>query len=162
MHLCAPASVRTLTAATAMLAVCAIGVSQHATAEAEASASIVSGSGQTIIDLNKVTDWQPLELEGMAKGAEIVVLKGDLKTASEVLIRTPANFRVPMHTHTSDETYVWIRGDFIYESENGASRPMSGQTFISLPGSAPKHALVCGKDPCLLYVRYSHPFDYIH
>jgi hypothetical protein len=60
MHLCAPASVRTLTAATAMLAVCAIGASQHATAEAEASASIVSGSGQTIIDLNKVTDWQPL------------------------------------------------------------------------------------------------------
>ena len=112
MHLCAPASVRTLTAATAMLAVCAIGVSQHATAEAEASASIVSGSGQTIIDLNKVTDWQPLELEGMAKGAEIVVLKGDLKTASEVLIRTPANFRVPMHTHTSDETYVWISGRF--------------------------------------------------
>lgn len=98
----------------------------------------------------------------MAKGAEIVVLKGDLKSASEVLIRTPANFRVPMHTHTSDETYVWIRGDFTYETEKGASQLIGGQTFISLPGGAPKHALVCGKDPCLLYVRYSHPFDYIH
>ena len=119
MHLCAPASVRTLTAATAMLAVCAIGIPNTRRPRPRRRLQSFPVLGQTIIDLNKVTDWQPLELEGMAKGAEIVVLKGDLKTASEVLIRTPANFRVPMHTHTSDETYVWIWGDFIYESENG-------------------------------------------
>ncbi len=37
---------------------------------------------------------------------------------------------------------------------------MSGQSFISLPGNAPPHAIRCGPSPCLLYLRYPRPFDH--
>ena len=52
------------------------------------------GSDQTIIDLNKI-EWSPLELEGFAAGAEIAILRGDLATAGEAILRLPAGYTVP-------------------------------------------------------------------
>lgn len=116
------------------------------------------GADQTIIDLNKI-EWGPLELEGFEPGAEVAILRGDLATAAEVLIRLPAGYTVPNHSHTSDETYVWIKGEFTYIAADGTAKEMSGQSFISLPGQAPPHALICGPKPCYFYLRYTRPFD---
>ena len=43
-------------------------------------------------------------------------------------------------------------------AEDGTAVDLSGQTFISLPGSVP-HALVCKEQPCLFYLRYSRTFN---
>ncbi len=63
-----------------------------------------------------------------------------------------------MHSHTSDETYVWIKGKFTYIAEDGSAVGLPGRTFMGLPPDTP-HGLTCGSEPCLLYVRYSHTFD---
>ena len=118
------------------------------------------GPSQTIIDLNKV-EWAPLELEGWAPGLEYVLLRGDLDHGSDNIFRTPAGYLIPNHNHTSAETYVWLQGDFTYiNGTDGQAAEMSGQSFISLPGSAPPHAIRCGDSPCLLYVRLPRAFDY--
>ena len=68
------------------------------------------GPEQVIADASRL-EWAPLKLEGLAPGAEIVVLRGDLsKGPSELLLRIPAHFVVPNHSHSSDETYVWLKG----------------------------------------------------
>ncbi len=118
------------------------------------------GPSQTIIDLNKV-EWAPLELEGWGPGLEAVVLRGDLAHGSELILRTPAGYLIPNHNHTSAETYIWLKGDFTYiNGTDGQAAEMSGQSFISLPGSAPPHAIRCGDSPCLLYVRLARAFDH--
>ena len=118
------------------------------------------GPDQTIIDLNKVT-WAPLELDGFEPGAEIAVLRGDLAVASENIVRIPAGYVIPNHNHTSDETYIWLKGDIIYvNGKDGRAVRLSGQSFISLPGNAPPHAIICGSEQCLFYLRYSRPFDH--
>lgn len=125
---------------------------------------IALGADQTIIDFDKVV-WSPLEVEGLAPGAEIAVIRGDLsKDGSEVIIKTPAGYEVAMHTHTSDETYIWIKGAYTLISENGKKHKFaSGQGYISFPGNAPKHGLTCdAKDYCLLYVKWSRPFDIVY
>jgi quercetin dioxygenase-like cupin family protein len=76
----------------------------------------------------------------------------------EAGVRLPANYTFPTHSHTSDETYIWIKGDFTYVAEDGTAMDLSGQTFISLPGNVP-HALVCKEQPCLFYLRYSRAFN---
>ena len=117
------------------------------------------GPEQVIADASRLV-WAPLKLEGLAPGAEIVVLRGDLsKGPSELLLRIPAHFVVPNHSHSSDETYVWLKGRFIYIAEDGRKQDFDGQAFIGLPPKVP-HALQCGDDPCLLYLRYSSPFDW--
>lgn len=120
------------------------------------------GADQIIADVNEL-EWAPLELEGLAPGAEIAVLRGDMaKGGSELLLRLAPNYSVPNHSHTSDETYLWLSGGFTYVAADGTRQELSGQAYISLPGGVP-HALECGDEPCLLYLRYSRPFDlHIH
>ncbi len=125
---------------------------------------IALGHDQTIIDFDKIV-WQPLEVEGLAPGAEIAVIRGDLsKDGSEVVIKTPAGYKVAMHSHTSDETYIWIKGAYTLIGENGKKHHFkSGHGYISFPGNAPKHALTCdAEDYCLMYVKWSRPFDMIY
>ena len=127
---------------------------------ATSSSPLAFGSDQTIIDLNKVT-WSPLELDGFPAGAEIAVLRGDLAHSSESIVRVPAGYIIPNHNHTSDETYIWLKGNFTYiNGQDGRAAEMSGQGFISLPGNAPPHAIKCGSTPCLFYLRYSRPFNH--
>ena len=117
------------------------------------------GTGQTIIDLQKVV-WEPLKGEGIPPGVQIAMLRGDLAAGGgELLVRLPAHYTFPNHSHTSDEHYVWIQGDFTYIAEDGTATPLSRHAYISLPGNVP-HALKCGKTPCIFYVRYAGPFDY--
>jgi hypothetical protein len=117
------------------------------------------GPGQTIIDLKKIV-WEPLKEEGIPLGARIAMLHGDLAAGGgELLVYLPAHYTFPNHSHTSDELYVWIQGDFTYIAADGTVTPLSSHTYIRLPGNVP-HALRCGKTPCIFYVRYTGPFDY--
>jgi quercetin dioxygenase-like cupin family protein len=116
------------------------------------------GPDQTIADIGKV-EWQPLKLDGLPPGIEIAVLRGDLaKGGAEILLRLPANYTVPNHSHTSDELYVWLKGAFTYVAGDGKQAEIDGPAYLSLPGNTP-HALKCHNEPCILYVRYGRPFD---
>ena len=115
------------------------------------------GPDQTIVDLNRLV-WEPFKADGVPPGPELAVLRADGKGALDAMVRLPANYTFPNHSHTSDEMYVWIKGSFIYVAADGSAAPLSGQAFISLPGGVP-HALACGADPCVFYVRYSRALD---
>jgi hypothetical protein len=117
-----------------------------------------SGPDQTIADIGKM-EWAPLKLDGLPEGIEIATLRGDLtKGGGEILLRTPPKYVVPNHSHTSDELYVWLKGAFTYIAADGTRQKLDAPAYISLPGSSP-HALECGDDPCVFYVRYGRPFD---
>jgi len=116
------------------------------------------GPDQTIADIGKMA-WAPLHLDGLPDGLEIAVLRGDLtKGGGEIVLRTPPRYVVPNHSHTSDELYVWLKGAFTYVAADGARQSMQAPAFISLPGQTP-HALECGDEPCVFYLRYGRPFD---
>ena len=115
---------------------------------------------QTSIDFDKVA-WEPLEVEGLPPGAQIALLRGDLgKDGSQAFVKTPPGYVVPTHTHTSDELYVWMSGAFTLVSHDGKKTEYRGPAYISFPGNAPPHALICGdKEECTFYLAYSRPFD---
>ncbi len=118
------------------------------------------GDDQTIVDIDKMV-WAPLEVEGLPSGAEIALVRGDLsKGEAEAFLRLPAGYKVPNHTHTSDELYVWLRGAFTLIAHDGTRTEFAQNAYISFPGNAPPHALECGASAdCILYLRFSRPFD---
>jgi hypothetical protein len=86
------------------------------------------GKDQTIIDLNKVV-WEPLTGDGIPTGPEIVILRGNLAAGGgEALVRLPANYTFPHHSHTSDELIVWIKGNFTYIADDGTATDLSRQS----------------------------------
>jgi hypothetical protein len=116
------------------------------------------GTDQTIADIGQLA-WAPLQLPGLPPGIEIATLRGDLaKGGGEILLRTPPKYVVPNHSHTSDEVYVWLKGAFTYVAADGTRQKLDAPAYISLPGQSP-HALECGDDPCMFYLRYGRPFD---
>src|SRR4051812_44260153 len=61
------------------------------------------GPDQTIADVSKL-GWAPLQLDGLPAGIEIATLRGQLAAGGgEILLRVPAHYTVPNHSHTSDE-----------------------------------------------------------
>lgn len=118
------------------------------------------GKDQTIVDLTKIV-WSPLKVDGLPSGAEIAVLRGDLsKGEAEALLKFPPGYKVPNHSHTSDEVYIWVNGAFTLIAHDGTRTAFSGPAYISFPGNAPPHGLECGNvAPCVLYLKYSRPFD---
>ena len=118
------------------------------------------GKDQTIVDVEKVV-WSPLDVDGLPKGAEIALLRGDLaKGEAEALLRFPPGYKVPNHSHTSEELYMWVSGAFTLIAHDGTRTAFPGPAYISFPGNAPPHGLECGgAAPCVLYLKLSRPFD---
>jgi len=148
---------------TSIIAICAViawGASSIARAQQAPLPKGVTSYGvdQTIADIGKM-EWAPLELPGLPPGIEIAVLRGDLaKGGGEILLRTPPKYVIPNHSHTSDELYVWLKGAFTYVAADGTRQRINAPAYISLPGQSP-HALECGDEPCVFYLRYGRPFD---
>jgi quercetin dioxygenase-like cupin family protein len=146
------------TAAICAAALCVAGSAGKAQQTSAPNGIFSFGADQTIADISKM-DWAPLQLQGLPSGIEIAVLRGDLaKGGGESLLRTPPNYVVPNHSHTSDEVYVWLKGAFTYIAADGTRQHIDAPAYISLPGQVP-HALECGNEPCVFYVRYGRPFD---
>jgi hypothetical protein len=146
------------TAAIVTLLLCGSSAAPFAQTAAPPKGVYSFGGDQTIADLGKM-DWAPLQLQGLPPGIEIASLRGDLaKGGGEIVLRTPPGYVVPNHSHTSDETYVWLKGDFTYVAADGSRQKIVSPAFISLPGNTP-HALECGEEPCVFYLRYGRSFD---
>ncbi len=99
------------------------------------------GTDQTIVDLKTVV-WNPLKVDGLASGAEIAVLRGNLENgSSESFLRLPAGYDVPLHSHTSDELYIWIAGSFLLIAPDKTPTQFDAPAYINFPGNAPPTAL---------------------
>lgn len=131
---------------------------QAASGDASNNNPLSFGAEQILIDFSRLT-WKSMKSDTVPEGAEIAVLRGDFKTKpTEAVVRLPANYTFPAHSHPITETYVWIQGDFSYVSADGKAVDMRAPTFISLPENVP-HALICKDRPCMFYVRYEKPFE---
>jgi hypothetical protein len=141
-----------------MLAFSSIRTAEAIEGDASNTRPLSFGTDQRIIDLGKV-QWTPLTGKRIKPGAEIAVLRGSLTSGPvEFLLRLPAHYALPMHSHSSDETFIWINGKFTYVAEDGRVAALPGGTFVGLPPNI-RHGVICGNEPCLLYVRYLHSFD---
>ena len=131
---------------------------QAANGDASNKNPLAFGAEQLLIEFSRLT-WKSMNSDEVPEGAEIAVLRGDFKTGTtEAVVRLPAHYTFPAHSHPISETYLWIQGDFSYVNADGKTVDMKAPTFISLPENVP-HALICKDQPCMFYVRYEKPFE---
>ena len=94
------------------------------------------------------------------KGCEVTVLHGDPANGrSDVFLRTPANYRLPPHWHTSPEHMILISGELHVTYEGQKPSVLRAGSYAYGPAKA-KHEARCGNaGPCVLFIAFESPID---
>jgi anti-sigma factor ChrR (cupin superfamily) len=104
--------------------------------------------------------WSDLDPAG-APGVKVVDLWGDHQKGSfGALLRLPAGFTVPLHTHTHAMKVVFLSGTYIQAPEGKPEVRLGPGSYMMQPGGDYRHITSC--DPssdCVLFVESDGAFD---
>ena len=114
----------------------------------------------------KATIWPAADLKwtDMADappGVKIVDLWGDhTKGAYGAMMKFPAGFSAPLHTHTSDMRIVIVSGTFIHGPEGKPPVKLTAGSYFKQPGDGYRHTTACDKDAeCIFFAESNGKFD---
>ena len=94
------------------------------------------------------------------KGCEVTVLHGDpAQGRSDVFLRTPANYRLPPHWHTSPEHMILISGKLHVTYEGQKPSVLRAGSYAYGPAKARHEARCANAGPCVLFIAFESPID---
>ncbi|MDQ3665046.1 MAG: cupin domain-containing protein [Acidobacteriota bacterium] len=94
------------------------------------------------------------------KGCEITVLHGDPANGrSDVFLRTPANYRLPPHLHTSPEHMILVSGVLHVTYEGQKPSILRAGSYAYGPAKAKHEARCANAGPCVLFIAFESPID---
>jgi quercetin dioxygenase-like cupin family protein len=94
------------------------------------------------------------------KGCEVTVLQGDPANGrSDVFLRIPANYTLPLHWHTSPEHMILVAGELHVTYEGQKPSVLRAGSYAYGPAKA-RHEARCAKaGPCVLFIAFESPID---
>ena len=106
--------------------------------------------------------WVDLDPTG-APGVKISDMWGDhTKGAFGSLVKFPAGFTTPLHTHTNAFKIVVISGTFVQVPEGGKEIRLGPGSYLMQPGDGYKHTSGCDKaSDCVFFTQANGKFDLI-
>jgi anti-sigma factor ChrR (cupin superfamily) len=128
----------------------------------QARASQASKAGATQPTFLQAADvkWADLDPKG-APGVKVADLWGDHnKGAFGALLKLPAGFAVPLHTHTNAMKVVFLSGTYIQAPEGKPEVRLGPGSYMMQPGGNYRHTTSCDKAAeCVFFVESSGKFD---
>jgi quercetin dioxygenase-like cupin family protein len=120
--------------------------------KAKASRAVIMPAGDV--------KWTDLDPTG-APGVKIADLWGNHATgAYGALIKFPAGFVAPLHTHTNDMKAVMVSGTFIHGPEGKPEVRLGAGSYLMQPGGNYRHTTACDKaSECLFFAQSNGKFD---
>ena len=104
--------------------------------------------------------WEDLDPKG-APGVKIVDLWGNhAKGAYGAILKLPAGFTVPLHTHTHAMKVVFLSGTYLQTPEGKSEVRLGPGSYMLQPGGGYRHVTSCDKaSECVFFLESSGPFD---
>ena len=143
------------------------GLSLFAQSSSPASSSTTSAAHHVIVKADdlKWSDAPP----ALPRGAKAAVLSGDPSAPGLFTIRlkTPAGYKIPLHTHPSDEMVTVLSGNAEIKAGGADVTPekLSSGSFVLLPAGM-QHAVSCTTETIVqvtaqgpFVVNYVNPSD---
>jgi anti-sigma factor ChrR (cupin superfamily) len=106
--------------------------------------------------------WTDLDPTG-APGVKIADLWGDhTKGAFGALVKFPAGFMTPVHTHTNPFKIVIVSGTFLQTPEGKSEVKLGPGSYLLQPGGNYRHMTGCDKgSDCVFFTQAEGKFDLI-
>ena len=103
--------------------------------------------------------WNRMFPELGEKSSEIAILQVDSTTgATRLMIRVPANFHVPRHWHSANETHTVVSGTFIVECE-GKRATLGPGGFNYMPRKMVHEAWTPADQGAVLFITVDAAWD---
>jgi len=137
---------------TALLAQASGEAKAKSGSKAKASAAVIMPAGDV--------KWTDLDPTG-APGVKIADLWGNHATgAYGALIKFPAGFSAPLHTHTNAMKIVIVSGTFIHGPEGKPEVRLGPGSYMMQPGGNYRHTTASDKaSECLFFAQSNGKFD---
>lgn len=96
-----------------------------------------------------------------ATGVKIATLWGNYtKGPFGAIVKFPAGFSTPLHTHTHNMKIVVISGTFLQTPEGGEEHRLGPGSYLMQPGDGYKHTTGCDQaSECVFFVDGTGAFD---
>jgi hypothetical protein len=126
---------------------------------AQTSGSISRDSSHHLNIRYEDIKWQRIFHEIGEGSSEIAILHIDPSTqATQLMIRVPKNFHVPMRWHTGNETHTIINGSFIIECD-GHRETLGPGSFNFMPSKMTHEAWTKPDEGALLFITMDRSWD---
>jgi quercetin dioxygenase-like cupin family protein len=128
-------------------------------AEEKAKAAPKKAASRAVIWPAADIKW--VDLSADAPGVKIADLWGDhTKGAYGALMKFPAGFAAPLHTHTHDISIVVVSGTFIHTPEGKPEVRLGPGSYLKQPGDGYRHMTACDKaSECVFFTESKGAFD---
>jgi mannose-6-phosphate isomerase-like protein (cupin superfamily) len=94
------------------------------------------------------------------KGCEVAVLRGDPANGrSDIFLRTPPNYGLPPHWHTSPEHMILVSGELHVTYEGQKPSILKAGSYAYGPAKAKHEARCVDVGPCILFIAFESPID---
>lgn len=104
-------------------------------------------------------EWMPMFPEAGERSSQICILRTDAKSgAMQLMIRMPANFHVPKHWHTANETHTILSGTFVMECD-GARKTLPAGSFNYVPSKMQHEAWTSPWEGAVVFITVDGPWD---
>ena len=146
--------------ACSLVLVLAAPVMAHPSEKASASSAPQAGSSQPVFMSAGDLKWTDLDPVG-APGVKVASLWGDhTKGAFGAVLKLPAGFAVPLHTHTNDMKVVFLSGTYVQAPEGKPEVRLGAGSFMMQPCGNYRHTTSCDKaSECVFFVESDGAFD---
>ena len=127
---------------------------------AKAGTPSTAKAGQPVFTPAADLKWIDLDPKG-APGVKVADLWGNhAKGAFGALLKLPAGFAVPLHTHTHSMKVVFLSGTYIQAPEGKPEVRLSPGSYMLQPGGNYRHTTACDKAAeCVFFVESNGSFD---
>jgi quercetin dioxygenase-like cupin family protein len=140
----------------------AAAVLAKGTQESKMASTAKSAGGAKAPVIWPAADIKWVEISPDTPGVKIADLWGDhTKGAFGALIKFPAGFSAPLHTHTHDFRIVVVSGTFIHGPEGKPEVSLGAGSYVLQPGNY-RHTTKCGAaSECVIFSEGKGAFDLI-
>lgn len=137
-------------------------VAVGATASLCSALAVAQPGGLTMFTpTDKALKWGACP-DGLPKGCQVAVLNGDpAKPNADVYLKLPAKSKVPPHKHTSAERIVMMQGTINVTYEGGQPTKVTRGTYLHGPAGAVHEAACVSAEPCVLFIAFEQPVDFV-
>ena len=119
-------------------------------------------SAESRLVVMPASDIKWTDLGPGAPGVKVADLWGNhAKGAFGALLKLPAGFAAPLHTHTYDMKVVIVSGTYIQAPEGKPEFRLGPGSYFMQPGGNYRHTTTCDKaSDCVFLVESNGPFDF--